>query len=78
MNHYFPQVEIDDNKYINNIICNLWNKNDEINEMLYDYKTNKLYILFSKMDLPWNGFLRKLKANETEEEKQMREEKEKR
>jgi hypothetical protein len=45
LNHYFPQVEIDDNKYINNILCNLWNKNDEINEMLQDYKTNKLLII---------------------------------
>jgi hypothetical protein len=37
--HYFyPNVEVIDNKYITNINCNLWSKNDDINEMLAFYK----------------------------------------
>lgn len=37
--HYFyPNVEVIDNKYITNIHCNLWSKNDDINEMLLHYK----------------------------------------
>ena len=40
--HYFsPSVEVIDNKYITNIRCNLWSKNDDINEMLINYKTQK-------------------------------------
>jgi hypothetical protein len=40
--HYFyPQVEVIDNKYITNIHCNLWSKQDDINEMLYNYKEQK-------------------------------------
>ena len=39
--HYFsPQVEIIDNKYITNIKCNLWSKQDDINEFLNLYKFN--------------------------------------
>ena len=39
--HYFsPQVEIIDNKYITNVKCNLWSKQDDINEILYSYKFN--------------------------------------
>lgn len=37
--HYFyPQVEVIDNKYITNIYCNLWSKQDDINEMLTNYR----------------------------------------
>ena len=40
--HYFsPCVEVIDNKYIINIRCNLWSKNDDINEMLSIYKMQK-------------------------------------
>lgn len=39
--HYFsPQVEIIDNKFITNIKCNLWSKQDDINEYLNSYKSN--------------------------------------
>ena len=39
--HYFsPQVEVIDNKYITNIKCNLWSKQDDINEFLNSYKSN--------------------------------------
>jgi hypothetical protein len=39
--HYFsPQVEIIDNKYITNIRCNLWSKQDDINEFLNSHKVN--------------------------------------
>jgi hypothetical protein len=41
INHYFaPQVEIIDNKYITNIKCNLWSKQDDINNYLNSYKNN--------------------------------------
>jgi len=43
--HYFsPQVEILDNKFITNIKCNLWSKQDDINEYLQSYKNNMLKI----------------------------------
>jgi hypothetical protein len=39
--HYFsPQVEVIDNKYITNIRCNLWSKQDDINEFLNSHKVN--------------------------------------
>ena len=39
--HYFsPQVEVIDNKYVTNIKCNLWSKQDDINEYLNSYKFN--------------------------------------
>jgi len=39
--HYFsPQVEVIDNKYITNIKCNLWDKQDDINDYLNSYKSN--------------------------------------
>lgn len=41
INHYYPQVEIYDNKYVLNIKCNLWNKEDELNDMFDVYKSNK-------------------------------------
>jgi hypothetical protein len=41
--HYFsPQVEVIDNKYITNIKCNLWCKNEDINDFLEVYKSNLL------------------------------------
>lgn len=42
INHYFPQIDVIDNKYINNINCDLWNKSDELDEMLNNYKSNKM------------------------------------
>jgi len=43
--HYFaPHVEIIDNKFITNIKCNLWSKQDDINEYLQTYKTVKTSI----------------------------------
>ena len=39
IHHYFsPQVEIIDNKYITNISCNLWCKQDDILNFLDIYK----------------------------------------
>jgi hypothetical protein len=38
--YYSPQVEVIDNKYITNIKCNLWSKNDDVNDFLQDYKYN--------------------------------------
>ena len=42
--YYSPQVEVIDNKYITNIKCNLWSKNDDVNEFLQDYKFNLVNI----------------------------------
>lgn len=43
INHYFyPNVEIIDDKYIKNIKCSLWNKENEINDFLNSYKYNSL------------------------------------
>jgi hypothetical protein len=40
--HYFsPQVEVIDNKYITNIKCSLWSKNQDVNDFLQDYKIHK-------------------------------------
>ncbi len=39
--YYSPQVEVIDNKYITNIKCNLWSKNEDVNEFLQDYKFHK-------------------------------------
>jgi len=33
-------VEVIDNKYITNIKCNLWSKQDDINDFLNSYKSN--------------------------------------
>ena len=43
IHHYYsPQVEVIDNKYITNIKCNLWSKNEEVNDFLELFKnTNK-------------------------------------
>jgi hypothetical protein len=44
--HYFsPQVEVIDNKYITNIRCNLWSKQDDINEFLNSHKVNLINLL---------------------------------
>ena len=40
LNHYYPHIEITENKFILNINCKLWNKTDEINQILksaHDY-----------------------------------------
>lgn len=43
--HYFsPQVEVIDNKYVTNISCNLWSKQDDSNEFLTHYKNNLLKV----------------------------------
>jgi hypothetical protein len=43
--HYFsPQVEIIDNKYISNIKCNLWSKQDDIIDFLESYKVKLMNI----------------------------------
>jgi hypothetical protein len=50
--HYFsPHVEVIDNKYITNIRCNLWSKQDDINEMLANYKMQKQNDLIDELSL---------------------------
>jgi hypothetical protein len=50
--HYFsPQVEVIDNKYITNIQCKLWCKQDDINEMLANYKMQKKNELVDELSL---------------------------
>lgn len=36
--YYSPQVEVIDNKYVTNIRCNLWYKNEDVNDFLESYK----------------------------------------
>ena len=43
--HYFsPNVEVIDNKYVTNIMCNLWTKQDDIIEFLDSYKFHSVNI----------------------------------
>jgi hypothetical protein len=51
LKHFFPNIEIVENKYVLNVSCNLWNKNTEI-EKSFDYiktqiKTNHNLALIS-------------------------------
>ena len=73
--HYFsPQVEIIDNKYITNIKCNLWSKQDDINEYLnycksalikMDNSSSKL-ISFDEL---YNGYKTYFKAKKVIDQK---------
>jgi hypothetical protein len=57
--HYFsPQVEIIDNKYITNIRCNLWSKQDDILFFLQHYK-NSVYNLNLELELDLDKELEK-------------------
>jgi len=48
--HYFsPQVEVIDNKYITNIRCNLWSKQDDIMEFLNSYKSSQQSSISSEL-----------------------------
>ncbi len=40
LNHYFPTIEIVDNKYILNVQCNLWNKIGDMNQALVSLKNH--------------------------------------
>jgi len=40
LNHYFPNIEIIDNKYILNVQCNLWNKIGDMNQALDSLKNH--------------------------------------
>jgi len=51
LKHFFPSIEIIENKYVLNVSCNIWNKNSEI-EKSFDYiklqiKTNHNLALIS-------------------------------
>ena len=51
LKHFFPSIEIIENKYVLNVSCNIWNKNAEI-EKSFDYiktqiKTNHTLALIS-------------------------------
>jgi hypothetical protein len=51
LKHFFPNIEIIENKYVLNVSCNIWNKNSEI-ESSFDYiklqiKTNHNLALIS-------------------------------
>jgi hypothetical protein len=44
--HYFsPSVEVIERKYVTNINCNMWAKQDDIKKMLNDYKQNKTLVV---------------------------------
>jgi hypothetical protein len=38
LNHYFPNIEVSENKYILNVQCSMWNKNGDINNALSIFK----------------------------------------
>lgn len=38
LRHFYPEIVIEDDKYILNVGCRLWNKNAEINEYLENFK----------------------------------------
>jgi hypothetical protein len=38
LRHFYPDIVIEDDKYILNVGCSLWNKNAEINEYLFQFK----------------------------------------
>ena len=38
LRHFYPDIIIEDDKYILNVGCRLWNKNAEINEYLLQFK----------------------------------------
>jgi hypothetical protein len=40
INHFFPTVDVIDNKYILGIECNLWNKQSDINKVLVKLKAH--------------------------------------
>ena len=40
--HYFPDIIIEDDKYLLNIQCKLWNKKQDIIDIIKKYKGNKL------------------------------------
>ena len=64
--HYFsPQVEVIDNKYITNIRCNLWSKQDDIMEFLNSYKSSLMITETSELisfDDLYNGYKTFFKA----------------
>jgi len=39
LRHFFPNIQINDDKYVLNIVCCLWNKNDDINKSFEYIKT---------------------------------------
>ena len=40
LNHFFPTIEVKEDKYILNISCNLWNKIQDIDDALDQYRTH--------------------------------------
>ena len=50
--HYFsPQVEVIDNKYITNIYCNMWSKQDDLTEFLIYYKSISVTLSTAPIEL---------------------------
>jgi len=54
LRHFYPTINIVDNKYISNIQCNLWNKNKNIDNALnllkYQYKKQKKDVIIDFSD----------------------------
>jgi hypothetical protein len=42
--HFYPEVEIEEDKFIYKIKCNLWDKTSDIQSMLVDYDITTLSI----------------------------------
>jgi len=69
--HYFsPLVEVIDNKYITNIKCILWSKQDDINEYLNVYKSKySTNVELISIDELYHGYKLYYKAKATLEQK---------
>jgi len=55
--HYYPDISIEDNKYIYQIKCKLWDKRKDIIDSLKKYKTLTPHVDFYSEEIPINGNL---------------------
>jgi hypothetical protein len=52
--HYYPDISIEDNKYIYQIKCKLWDKRKDIIDSLKKYKTLTPHVDFYSEEIPIN------------------------
>lgn len=56
LRHFYPEIVIEDDKYILNVGCRLWNKNAEIDEYLENFKTQCLTMNLSFPQPLYNAY----------------------
>ena len=56
LRHFYPDIVIEDDKYILNVGCRLWNKNAEIDEYLENFKTQCLTMNLSFPQPLYNAY----------------------